>query len=335
MKKISHILFLFTIVIFFSSCFSRTETLKPKVSGKAGEVLMVMPEQNWTSEPGGTFRKILTADKNGLPQPEPLFSLIHVIPDQFAKIFNSHRNIIIVNIGPENAKDKIIVQQDLWSTPQIVINIKAGSEEACQELLKNNSDYLIERINRAERERVLMNYRKFMEAGIVHSLKENHHISLVIPKGYRLDVDSTNFIWLASETPTTSQGILVYFYPYTDKNTFTPEYLVEKRNRFLKKYVSGPSPNTWMATEDLLPPSFNEFELDGKYYSELRGLWKLQNGFMGGPFVSLSTVDELRKRVVTVEGFVYAPSEEKRELLRQVESILFTLKIDEDTGERE
>ena len=329
MKKIPFFFILFTIAIFFSSCFSRTETLKPKVSGKAGELLLVMPERNWISEPGSTFREILTTDKNGLPQPEPLFSLIHVIPDQFAKIFNSHRNIILVSIGPENEKNKISVQQDLWSTPQIVINIKAESDEACKELLNKNSDYLIDRINRAEQERVLMNYRKFMEAGIVQSIKMKHHINLVIPKGYRLDVDSTNFVWLASETPTSSQGILIYFFPYTDENTFTPEYLVEKRDMFLKKYVPGPSPNTWMATEDLLPPGFKEFELDGKYYSELRGLWKLQNGFMGGPFVSLSTVDELRNRVVTVEGFVYAPGEKKRELLRQVESILFTLTIDE------
>ena len=335
MKKIPFVFILFATAIFFSSCFSRTETLKPKVSGNAGEVLLVMPERNWRSEPGGTLREILTADKDGLPQPEPLFNLVHVIPDQFAKIFNSHRNIILLSIGPENKKDKITVQQDLWSTPQIVINIKAGSEEACRELLKKNADYLVDRINRAEQERILLNYRKFMEAGIVQSLKMNHHISLVIPKGYRLDVDSTNFVWLASETPLSSQGILVYFYPYTDENTFTTEYLVEKRDIFLKKYVPGPSPNTWMATEDLLPPSFKEFELDGKYYSELRGLWKLQNGFMGGPFVSLSTIDELRQRVVTVEGFVFAPSKKKRELLRQVESILFTLKIDEEEGEKE
>ena len=328
MKKIPFVFILFTIAILFSSCFSRTETLKPKVSGKAGEVILVISERNWSSESGSTLREILTADIDGLPQPEPLFSLVHVIPDQFAKIFNSHRNIIIINIGPENEKDKISVQQDIWSTPQIVINIKARNEEACLELLKKNSKFLVDRINRAEQERILLNYRKFMEAGIVHSLKDNHHISLVIPKGYRLDVDSSNFVWLASETPLSSQGILIYFYPYTDENTFTPEYLVEKRDRFLKKFVPGPSANTWMATEDLLPPSFKEFELDGKYYSELRGLWKLQNGFMGGPFVSFSTVDELRKRVVTVEGFVYAPSEEKRELLRQVESILFTLKID-------
>jgi hypothetical protein len=33
-----------------------------------------------------------------------------------------------------------------------------------------------------------------------------------------------------------------------------------------------------------------------KYYAELRGLWKVENDFMGGPFVSLSTLDEKTKQ---------------------------------------
>ena len=82
-----------------------------------------------------------------------------------------------------------------------------------------------------------------------------------------------------------------------------------------------------MTTEDILPPDYSEFEMEGRYFAKLRGLWKLENGFMGGPFISLSTVDEKRQRIVTVDGYVYAPSEEKREFLRQVESILYSLEI--------
>ncbi len=46
---------------------------------------------------------------------------------------------------------------------------------------------------------------------------------------------------------------------------------------------------------------------------------------MGGPFISLSTFDKERNRIVTVEGFVYAPKFDKRNYLRQVEAILYTL----------
>jgi hypothetical protein len=123
---------------------------------------------------------------------------------------------------------------------------------------------------------------------------------------------------------------MIYYYNYTDTNTFTLDFLVDKRNQIVKKYIPGPNPNSYMATEDLLPPVMKEFKQEGKYFAELRGLWKLENGSMGGPFVSISTVDELRNRVITVEGFVFAAGLEKREFLRQVESILYTLKIEEE-----
>jgi hypothetical protein len=74
-----------------------------------------------------------------------------------------------------------------------------------------------------------------------------------------------------------------------------------------------------MSTEEMLKPEFREFEIGHRYFAQLRGLWKLENGFMGGPFISLSTVD----------GFVYAPGAKKREFLRQVETILYSLKLQE------
>ena len=54
---------------------------------------------------------------------------------------------------------------------------------------------------------------------------------------------------------------------------------------------------------------------------------RMQGAKMGGPFVSLSTVDEERKELITVEGFVYAPQFNKRDYLRELEAILFSLRI--------
>jgi hypothetical protein len=59
----------------------------------------------------------------------------------------------------------------------------------------------------------------------------------------------------------------------------------------------------------------------------LRGLWKLENAFMGGPFINISLLDENRNRVVTVDAFVYAPSLDKRIYVRELEAILNTFKI--------
>ena len=48
---------------------------------------------------------------------------------------------------------------------------------------------------------------------------------------------------------------------------------------------------------------------------------------MGGPFVSYTLLDTVYNRVVTVDGFLYAPSDPKRDLLRQVEAILKSLTV--------
>jgi hypothetical protein len=179
----------------------------------------------------------------------------------------------------------------------------------------------------AERQRIIEYYKHYLATDIRKMIKKKFGISLDIPKGYSLDLDTTGFVWIASETPRTSQGILIYTYPYTTDKIFNADSLADIRDRVLKKYVHGQIEGTYMATERLIPPHFRAYEKDGQYYAELRGLWKLENGFMGGPFVSITTVDKSRGRVVTVEGFVYGPGEKKRELMRQVESILYTLKF--------
>ncbi len=56
----------------------------------------------------------------------------------------------------------------------------------------------------------------------------------------------------------------------------------------------------------------------------------MKNGIsMGGPFVSLSVVDVKRDRIVTVEGFVFAPGKSKMNLVRQVEAVIYSLKIND------
>ena len=82
-----------------------------------------------------------------------------------------------------------------------------------------------------------------------------------------------------------------------------------------------------MQIEPSVPLLFNTFQKDGNYAAELRGLWKIENDFMGGPFVNLSIIDLLKKRVICLDGFVYAPSKNKRNLLRQMEAMIYSVEF--------
>ena len=64
-------------------------------------------------------------------------------------------------------------------------------------------------------------------------------------------------------------------------------------------------------------------------------MWDVKNDFMGGPFVSHSFYSRDGQDIIVVEAFVYAPRYDKRQYLRQVESILYSWEWaeDENSGE--
>jgi hypothetical protein len=324
MNKLNPLIYL--LLISLVACTGEKHPLLPSISGKAGEVTLVLNKAEWDTEVGEEFRRIFSTSYQMLPQYEPSFDVIHVTHNSFGNIFKSQRNIVITKISPRITKSRISVQKDVWARPQLVINICGKDDEAILSLLEKYKNKIITLLDEMERKRILDVYKKNQDKYIVEKIKNEHNLSLVIPKGYKLDVDSTDFVWLSQEEGDIVQSILIYYYDYTDDSTFTKDYLIAKRDRFLKKYVGGTVPGSYMTTEKEFKPLFSEYSLRGeKYVAEIRGLWKIEKGIaMGGPFVNITALDEKRNRVVTLEGFVFAAGHNKRNLMRQVEAIIYS-----------
>jgi photosystem II stability/assembly factor-like uncharacterized protein len=89
-----------------------------------------------------------------------------------------------------------------------------------------------------------------------------------------------------------------------------------------------------MTTELAYFPSYEEFTFNGEFACSLRGLWKMENDFMGGPFYSLTMYDKSRGELVTVEGYAYAPYFDKRPYMREVESVVRSVVVEPDTLSR-
>ncbi len=299
----------------------------PMVTGKPGEVILVIEPYLWESRLGQFFVDFCNVPVEALPADEPSYTLVNIPSDGFNRIFKGHRNIILTDISNQYTQSRINVQRNVWAHPQLVIKVAGPNDSTLIAYLNENSERLRSLIEIDERNRTIENYRKNRAKGIDEILKQKHQVSISVPSGYDVGVDSTNFIWLTHEVADMSQGILIYYYPYTDANTFTSDYLVSKRDEFLRRFVPGPVQGSYMKTESEFPVIFRENSKNGEYMAELRGLWKLEKAFMGGPFISHTVLDEPRNRVVTVEGFVYAPSLDKRLYIRELEAILYTFDI--------
>jgi hypothetical protein len=326
----SKYLIYFILIVFFTSCIdSKRTSYQLSSSGDLGDVLVVMNIKLWEGSSGEVIRNTLASFYEGLPQEEPMYDLMQINPAGFVKAYKTQRNILVVKIGVDQPESKILVHKNLWARPQIIITIVAPSESDFKELFNSNSDKILALLTDMGRQSLIKTYKSIRDENIVNKLVEKYSVSLYVPKGYKMDVEEKDFVWLSHEYRDIIQGIFIYFYDYTDAETFTRDYLVERRNKFLKKYVPGEIEGSYMSTEALYPPIFREYKLnDNTYTAEIRGLWRMENGLaMGGPFISISQLDEARNRVITVEGFVFAPAHKKRDLLRQVEAIALSLEI--------
>jgi len=243
------------------------------------------------------------------------------------ELFKSHRNIILTEISSEIDSSLVIFKEDVWSRPQAVVDIKAKSIQEFEELFVKNSDNIIVFFLKAEKERQMTNCGKYYDKAIFSTLNKEYNIDLKVPPGFKFAKKTNNFVWIRYETTDISQGIMIYTYPYQSDSTFTPNFLVAKRDSLFKIHVPGPTKGSYMATEKRIDPVYHVFELNGNYAVEMRGLWQVENDFMGGPYISIVALDASNKRVVTVDGYVYAPRFNKRNYLRQVEGIIYTLKF--------
>ena len=307
MKKIALVL---AALLALVSC-KNTKALLPNVSGKAGEIIVVIEKADWEGNLGTTVRELLACDCPFLAQKEPLYSLVNVAPGSFGDLFKIHRNIVYFAISPQLDSAGVAYRHDVWAAPQCLVQVSARTADQAAELVQENGKTIVGFIEQAERDRVIRNSIRYEERSIAAKVNEVFGGSPHFPMGYKLKKLTSDFGWIADEKQYTIQGILIYKYPATGAaDELSIDKIIAKRNAVLKENVPGMFENTWMTTGEFMPPQIEFFRYRGRDFAQVRGLWE---------FYSPDG-----ENVIVAEAFVFAPRYDKRQYLRQVESILFS-----------
>ena len=300
-----------------------TPALLPTVSGKAGEVLVVIEKNDWDSQLGESVRGVLADEYPFLPVQEARYSVSNVSHGGFIEMFQVHRNIVFFDINPQAASTGVKFIKDKWATPQCLVLVSAHTAEMADSLFRDKAELIIETIEQAERERVITNTRKYENKSVYPAVSKVFGGSVHVPSGYKLAKITDDFAWIQDKKQYTTQGIFVYKYP-VGKDDFTMENLVKNRNRMLKANVPGMFEGTYMVTGTYWTPQTRYLKYKGRDFAETHGMWEVEGDFMGGPFVSHAFYSPDGKYIVVAEAWVYAPKFDKRQYLRQTESLLYT-----------
>lgn len=315
----------------FTSCSNNTSSSgKPMSIGNTAEVLVIIQnEAQWENQIGQSIKEYLAANIYGFPQAEPVFKLLHIKMVNFNNLFRKQRNILIVKIDPKVKESKITVTHDRWSAPQLIFTITAPSPAAFAKVFTAKKDYFIEKYLASERQRILKVFRSSLDNKIMKSIKKNFSFTLAVPTGFYVAKTTPNFMWIRHEANRYSQGITIISVPYKDTAQFSRDRILSQVQMFLLHEIPGPSRGSYMSLDRkfVIPKDSLVTDFPTHYAVEIRGLWRVEHDFMGGPFVSYTFLNENTNQIITLFGYVYYPNHQKRDLLLQVESILYSVKF--------
>lgn len=324
MKRLCGRILLAAAAIALAAGCKSTKVILPNISGKAGEVIVVLDKAGWEGALGTDVRTVLGADFPMLPQPEPSYTLTNVLPSGFNDLFKVHRNILLFQIDPQAASEGVILRNNVWSQPQLVIQVSGYTAERADSVFMANAALITSAIEQIERGRVIVNTLQFENKEIYPVISELFGGGPHIPSGYYIKKLTDDFVWIANERQYTYQYVFVYSYPALAEDNFTEENIIAKRNEIMKANVPGMREDSYMTTGTYYTPVTTYLKYKGREFAETRGLWEVYNDYMGGPFVSHSFYSEDGRDIIVLEAFVYAPRFEKRQYLRQTESLLYS-----------
>jgi hypothetical protein len=229
------------------------------------------------------------------------------------------------------------MRTNLWAQPQRVFKITAPDEDSWVSAFDEQKENFLSLFDQSERERLMNIYRPTADYKVINEVEKTFGFKLLIPEGFYVAKNEVNFMWIRKELTDYGQGLILYTRPYRDTAELSTSRLIYVRDSLLYRHIPGPLEGSFMSTEKefVLPQSHAISNFSTSYTIETRGLWNVVGDFMAGPFVAYTVVDEVHGRLITAEGYVYAPGKDKRDFLRQLEAILYTLELPQNQSDVE
>lgn len=307
--------------------FSCAPAEKINSTGKPYEIMVVTPKDVYNSAVGDTLKSIFNQEVLWLNQPEPIYDMYNIPPASFNNLAERHRNLLVIDINPATAKTRMVAEYDKYAKGQIVFLLNSPSIDSAALYLSHQRVSIVDMLDKTEKDRFVGRVAKYGATDIETIISEKFGLHIGIPKGFRVRVNGDNFLWLSNELPLASQGIVIYNLADLPDNADST-WFVAQREASVNK-IPGPSDGSFMSTDTMFYPETFGIKINDRQWIETRGFWNVKGDFMGGPFANFITGYGDNK-YIGIDLYVQSPSPKygKRNYMRQLESIPWTIKFD-------
>ncbi len=328
--------------------------------------MVVTDSASWNGEIGDALREELGAYINTLPAPERLFALKRSGIDsrRTLDLIKRQKNIVFVAPLSDSTREAqyllstldeaaasaileggtvaVLGREDEWAQEQQVYFVLGSKASDLAQAIRTNGEGIRYNFNRATRRRLLRTmFDKGRQVELEDELMANHGFAVNAQHDYFVSIDTTNFVWMRRVvSPDSWRSLFVWYTDELSPADLTAEWALAARDRLTSAYVQG-NLGDYVVVDERRALEVENIDFLGRFAFEIRGLWHLvgpdesgkvvQFG-MGGPFVTYAFYDEPSRRTYLVDGMIFAPGYEKREFLRQLETIAHTFRTQADVA---
>lgn len=285
---------LLTILPFFLLLLTACEagdSRKPRGNASPYGVLVV-------NDSAGVVGRQLSQDEPGLPQPEPQFDCSAIKRKDFRGSKRRARAIVIFEPSGIPGATDLSWKLNVDAHPQIVIKTTAGGLQRLQPLLD-----AFER-NVAAQEIKRKGNRHF--ENLIDSLFQ---FRMLVPADMTASKRGRDFLWMSNNSLRGMQNLCVMRLQGTTTT--------DRIDSCLKANIKGETDRMWM---QLVKSTVHKRQIGNA--QGFYGLWQMEGDAMGGPFTA-RVFDRADGSSVVVMGFVYAPEMKKRNLIQQLNAVLY------------
>lgn len=349
--KISSLLISIAFLILFTAC---EGDYRPKSIGAVDEIYVVMDSTEWNSDTAMAIRETFGRQITTVPTPENAYTLVFKdfsTNDQLEQL-QEYKNVIFAapldqghnvsrfvgGILSDDIEQRVRNEEsfafplsDRWVRDQWALILTSVSDDALAEKIRNSEESLVSNLMEREFERRTENiYSRGEQVAIADSLWEDHGWKVRMQHDYIQVIDTSNAVMFRRYLPENNRWMWAWWKnDVTEADFIDPEWINATRDSLMEQLVQGEREGSYVTTDYRRPLETREIDREDRLIGyETKGLWRMTNDFMGGPFVHFTYYDPETDRLFMVEYAQFAPSVNKRRFVRQFQAMGRTFESD-------
>ncbi len=323
---------------------------RPEARGSHSEILVIMDSTMiGNSETYTALQHTFGAPIMTMPRPEPRFDLVFrdLRTNVDMDLMQGFKNVIIAapidddtNVATylrsmlaENVRESVrqgnsfyFPQENVWARDQLVMILTSDSDESLSQKIRTNERRVMQEIRDLELDRWHRYvYRRAEQVDLSRDILERHGWTFRIQHDYRVGVDTTDFLTLRRFLHDNDRWIWVNWIDNVDNiDELDYEWINARRDSLNRTFIQGGSEGKFVTTDFERPMEQRFFTRNDKDIFEIRGLWRMENDLMGGPFINYTMFDEENNRLYMMEYAQFSPRWDQRRFLYQFEAMART-----------